>query len=138
MEMNETQQRTLDFYKSLISYGSRDIECALEWIERAGEDVSEFAEYVSDWADETEIPLKRLDICGLALEFITCRARVPELTETLIANSICSTFDISPEEAGIILATIGEYDRYEAWNFLRAFTGSVLPEEDTDDAGENK
>ena len=109
---------------------NEEIEELDVWIYNSCIDENEFSEFVQDQAKELEKNIWELDLYSLLLEFIATKADVPELISFLYNHGNKTTFRISPDDAGKIMAQVPEEDRNEAWYFILEFMPVVeLPDE---------
>ena len=125
-----TDSDSLSLYRAVFPWGYADVSQAVDWINEAGEDVAQFGEWLAQWIEDTDTPAGDIDIAALALEYITEQVTgAEELRDNIYANYICSTFDVSEDDAGAILSTVPLEERGSAWRWLVRFTDAVMPDD---------
>jgi hypothetical protein len=125
-----------EWVDSLVGLSSEDVLYIQSWIDDACIDNDEFVEFVQEQSKELEKCIWELDLYSLCLEFIANEADVPELIPFLYNHGYETTFRVSPEEAGKIMAQVSTEDRNEAWFFILDFIEVDLPDEDEIDEDE--
>jgi hypothetical protein len=99
--MREIEIETKNFYAGIVSYGSLDIERAVEIFLDVDKTGDELAEVVNQFAEDTGTPLKDIDICYVAYEHIL------QLARNRIEDVLC--FDFLNEGQGRDIYTYGNY-----------------------------
>ena len=122
-----------EWVDGLVGLTSDDVINIQTWIDEACIDDDAFVEFVQEQSKELEKCVWELDLYALFLEFVANEADVPELIPFLYNHGWKSTFRISPEDAGKIMAQISEEDRNEAWFFILELIEVELPDDENGD-----
>jgi len=89
MNSNESVNELM---RSILPFGYLDLQAAAELLEEARVSFNDFSSYVEEFALDTGVEFDRLDICGLAYEYILQQAR--QEIEDQLAIDICNSTDI--------------------------------------------
>lgn len=100
-ERKEIESNIRDFYSQVVSYGYLDIKRAIEVFLECGLNGDELGEAVLRFSEDTETPLKDIDVCYIAYDYILQESR----------NKLDSVlgFDFLNEGGGTSIYVYGNY-----------------------------
>ena len=115
----------------LLNITEQQYSDLVNWIDESCIDEDDFVEFVQEETERLEKCIWEINLFILFLEYISIKADVEELIETISEDEDNTTFfDVDPDKAIKLLVQVPEDERSPAWFFLLDFLNIDLSEED--------